>query len=95
MTSLSVCLYVWCCVRVHVFTDPAVMHASGGTDPGDTTPPLTKQRAYTESHSDSSHLDTPNSKYSTPIHGRPRPVPPKKNSVVAGIQKYNDGNYAN
>ncbi|XP_059175036.1 ralBP1-associated Eps domain-containing protein 1-like isoform X2 [Physella acuta] len=70
--------------------DPAVMHASGGTDPGDTTPPLTKQRAYTESHSDSSHLETPNSKYSTPIHGRPRPVPPKKNSVVAGIQNHND-----
>ncbi|CAL1542658.1 unnamed protein product [Lymnaea stagnalis] len=69
--------------RGRAFSDSSVPHESGGTDPGETTPPLTKQRANTESHNiDSSHLETPNSKYSTPIHGRPRPVPPKKNSTT-------------
>ncbi|KAH9491537.1 hypothetical protein Btru_030879 [Bulinus truncatus] len=62
--------------------DSSVPHESAGTDQGESSPPLFKQRAYTEvHHADSSHMDSPNSKYSAPIHGRPRPVPPKKNST--------------
>ncbi|XP_035825555.1 ralBP1-associated Eps domain-containing protein 1 isoform X2 [Aplysia californica] len=69
--------------RGRAFSDSAVPHEPGGADPGELTPPLTKQRANTESHPlDSSQSETPNSKYSTPIQGRPRPVPPKKQSAV-------------
>ncbi|XP_055888060.1 ralBP1-associated Eps domain-containing protein 1-like isoform X1 [Biomphalaria glabrata] len=68
--------------RGRAFSDSSVPHESCGTDHGDSSPPLYKQRAYTEiHHQDPGHLDSPNSKYSTPIQGRPRPVPPKKNSV--------------
>lgn len=69
------------CLCVRVSTDPAVLHdRAGGQEPGELTPPLTKQRANTDSHfNDSSQLEA-SSKYSTPIQGRPRPVPPKKNA---------------
>uniref|UniRef100_A0A2C9KXP9 EF-hand domain-containing protein n=1 Tax=Biomphalaria glabrata TaxID=6526 RepID=A0A2C9KXP9_BIOGL len=77
--------------RGRAFSDSSVPHESCGTDHGDSSPPLYKQRAYTEiHHQDPGHLDSPNSKYSTPIQGRPRPVPPKKNSVNTGIKNLTD-----
>ena len=55
-------------------------------DPGDASPPLIKQRANTESL-ESSHSEGPN-KYNTPLKGRSRPVPPKKQP--AGTPKGNN-----
>ncbi|CAG5128012.1 unnamed protein product, partial [Candidula unifasciata] len=74
------------CDRGRAFSDPAVLYdRTSGQELGETTPPLTKQRANTESHFHDSGQSEASNKYSTPIQGRPRPVPPKKNAAVPAV----------